>query len=137
MIELDEIPRATKLFQEAFDHYKHHQVNGPDPENAENEFGARHLIALADFYNNAKEYEKAIQTIRSGARWLNGRHVDGGVWDLAPDDREFDVEGYIREGMGENDSLPQGFHDLDINFRQRLAISRLKLGDLKEAEVCI
>ena len=39
--------------------------------------------------------------------------------------------------MEENDSVPQDFHVLGINFHQRLAISRLKFDDNKEGKVCI
>lgn len=131
LIELDDAPKAAKLFQQAFDFYSKHQPEGPE---SENDFGARQIIALTDFYNNVNEYEKAISTIRRGARWLDSRFHESRSWDSVQDDREFDLPGYARDD-GDGQGPAPGYHPLDINFRQRLAISRLRIGDIGEAQV--
>ncbi|KAF8327415.1 uncharacterized protein EI90DRAFT_3127081 [Cantharellus anzutake] len=131
LIDLDDAPRATRLFQDAFDFHTKRQPEGP---HSENDFGTRQIIALTDFYNNVNEYEKAIFTIRRGARWLDGRFHESPMWDPVQDDREFDLPGYARdEGISRGPG--PGCYPLDINFRQRLAISRLKIGDFGEAQM--
>lgn len=132
-LEMDDPKRARVIFQDAFNHCKKHSPQGPHRNTEEPEFGVIQIIALADFYNNAGSYEQAIRTIRQGARWLDGRLVlveQSQNWDALPDDREFDVEEYPREGYE-----PTDFHPLDINLRERLAVSRLRLGEFQEAEV--
>jgi hypothetical protein len=86
------------------------------------------------------EYQSAVNIIRKGARWLEGRYTENDPLDLNAEDREFDVEGFAREGSasGNEDAVVKAgsktFH-LDINLRERLAVSRLRLGDFVEAKV--
>ena len=128
-LEMNEPIRARILFQEAFDYCKANNPGATEPSgNAE--FGLLQIIALADFYNNAGEYRTAVSVVRQGARWLDGRLSECGMWDDLADDREFDVEGGIRDNY-----MPSQIHTLDVNLRHRLAVSRLRLGELAEAEV--
>lgn len=128
---MDEPIRARVLFQEAFDFCKLHHPNGPDRKNPSGvEFGIVQIIALADFYNNAGDYETAVNVTRQGARWLDRRLAESAMWDGLADDREFDVAEYPREGFE-----PTRYHPLDINLRERLAVSRLRMRDWDEAEV--
>jgi general transcription factor 3C polypeptide 3 (transcription factor C subunit 4) len=130
-LEMNEPTRARILFQDAFDYCKANNPMGPDRETSGNaEFGLLQIIALADFYNNAGEYRTAVNVVRQGARWFDGRLSESGMWDSLADDREFDVEGVTRDGYP-----PSQIHRLDVNLRQRLAVSRLRLGELIEAEV--
>jgi general transcription factor 3C polypeptide 3 (transcription factor C subunit 4) len=98
-------------------------------------------MALADCYNGINDPSSAIRTIRNGARWLQGRAQKEKWWENVGDDREFDVPGFARgggasvaggDGAGE---MAQGFYDLDLNLRHRLAVARLKLGDEDEGKV--
>ena len=130
-LEMNEPTRARILFQDAFDYCKANNPKGPDRETSGNaEFGLLQIIALTDFHNNAGEYQTAVNVVRQGARWLDGRLPESSLWDDFADDREFDVEGSIRDGY-----VPSQIHPLDVNLRQRLAVSRLRLGELVEAEV--
>lgn len=130
-LEMNEPARARVLFQDAFDYCKANNPTGPDRESSGNaEFGLLQIIALTDFYNNAGDYRTAVNIVRQGARWLDGRLSEGDMWDGLTDDREFDVEGVTRDGY-----TPSQVHPLDVNLRQRLAVSRLRLGELIEAEV--
>jgi general transcription factor 3C polypeptide 3 (transcription factor C subunit 4) len=137
LVELNDLPRVARLYQEAFDHY---QVLTPSGtvEDSPSSFGSRHIIALADFYNSLAQHEKAINTIRAGARWLDGRRADS-FWDAVTDDREFSAERLVGESLGENSMSqpPPGEHPLDPNMRHRLAIARLRLGHLTEGKVRI
>ncbi|KDQ11782.1 hypothetical protein BOTBODRAFT_113883 [Botryobasidium botryosum FD-172 SS1] len=136
LVELNEIPRIIKIYQDAFDYHRQTQ---PQP-NLETSFGIRQIIALADFYNSINEPEMAIKTIRAGARWLDGRSEER-FWDAVSDDREFDVEGYIRqaaegtENPGQESVRAGVINPLDINMRHRLAIARLKLREFEEGKM--
>lgn len=127
-LELDQVPRALTLYQEAFEFCKQTLPDGP--ENGGADFGMFQLIALADIYNNTGEYESAIKTIRQGARWLAGRLADSAMWDGLQDDREYDLPEHTRSDGDRSKHYP-----LDINLRERLAVSRLRLGHLEEAGV--
>lgn len=88
--------------------------------------------------------------IKSGVRWLAGRKGEE-WWDGVGDDREFDPVGVERggvdgadgrEGVGggegeglEGAAVKSGHYELDVNARHRLAIARLKLGEIDEAKV--
>jgi general transcription factor 3C polypeptide 3 (transcription factor C subunit 4) len=97
------------------------------------------VLVLADLYNTLGEYEIAVGVIRGGVRWLQGRREQG-YWDKCTDDREFDLpegEGGVRRpgGTGVDDDVPPGMFPLDINARHRLAVARIKMGDVEEAKV--
>jgi len=94
------------------------------------------VLVLADLYNTLWEYERAIGVIRGGIRWLQGRREQG-YWERCRDDREFDLlegEGGVWRAQGPGD-MPPGRYPLDINARHRLAVSRIKMGDIEEAKV--
>ena len=98
-------------------------------------FSRMDLLLLADLYNVLGQYERAIETIRKGTRWLQGR-ADQTYWDLCEYDREYDhCEWQARSNFGEGSSVKAGNLDLDPNARQRLAVARIKMGDVEEGKV--
>ena len=143
LIELSDLSLCTSLYQEAFDH---NQVIRPlgqalDPSldtvgTPAAGFGFIEVLVLADLYNTVNQYEHAVDTIRRGCRWLQGR-ASQKFWDVCQDDREYDIPpeegGAVRQRY---DDLQPGFYVLDINARHRLAISRIKMGDMEEGKVC-
>ncbi|KAI0333808.1 TPR-like protein [Cubamyces sp. BRFM 1775] len=139
LIELSDLALCAELFQGAFDHYQsvYPSGRGLDPETGEEVpgggFGLMHLLVLADLYNTLGEYGKAIDTIRKGCRWLQGRAAQK-FWDACEDDREWDVpESNVQRG-GEGEMQP-GMYPLDVNARHRLAIARIKSGDIDEGKM--
>ena len=64
-------------------------------------------------------------------------------WDALEDDREWDIPVAISptgtaEGariVGEGEVQP-GVYPLDVNARHRLAVARIKMGDINEGRVC-
>ena len=94
-------------------------------------FDLMHILVLADSYNSIKKYHNAITTIRRGSRWLQGRGAQS-YWDACEDDREFDVVGSVVTRSG---TVAPGMYELDINARHRLAVSRIKVGDIEEGQV--
>lgn len=149
LIELGDLRLCTELYQGAFDHYTALFPDGKasssasmfdtiDPAlahegaPADTSFGLMELLVLADTYNGTGAHEKAIKTIRAGCRWLQGR-ADQKYWDTFPDDREYDPPDFVRiNGL---ETIRQGFFPLDVNARHRLAIARLKLGDVNEGRM--
>jgi general transcription factor 3C polypeptide 3 (transcription factor C subunit 4) len=137
LVELSDIPRGIQLYQEAFEYYQARHPSGMAQDESGNDipgggFGDMQIIVLADFYNSIGDPERAVTTIRRGARWLQGRG-DQRHWDNEVDDKEYDVEGFPRARQDATESEQN--HPLDINFRHRLAVARLMLGDHEEGKV--
>ena len=137
LIEGNKIDVCASLHQDAFEHYQELYPTGAgvDPETGQDitggGFDLLHILVLADSYNSIKKYHNAVTTIRRGSRWLQGRGSQS-YWDVCEDDREFDIVGsaVIRSG-----TVAPGMYELDINARHRLAVSRIKMGDIEEGQV--
>ena len=138
LIDLSELGLCAKLFQEAFDHYQQIFPTGvginPDiqVQVPGGGFGLMEILVLADLYNTLGQYDKAVETIRRGCRWLQNRGNQV-FWDKCEDDREYDIAEGMRSGEGD---VQPGLYELDVNARHRLAIARLKSGDITEGKVC-
>ena len=137
LIEGNKIDVCASLHQDAFEHCQKLYPTGigVDPETGQEipggGFDLMHILVLADSYNSIKQYHNAVTTIRRGSRWLQGRGSQS-YWDACEDDREFDIMGstMIRSG-----TVAPGMHEIDINARHRLAVSRIKMGDIEEGQV--
>ena len=137
LIEGNKIDICASLHQDAFEHYQKLYPTGVGvvPETGQEVpgggFDLLHILVLADSYNSIKKYHNAVATIRRGSRWLQGRGSQS-YWDACEDDREFDIAGsaVIRSG-----TVTPGMYELDLNARHRLAVSRIKLGDVEEEQV--
>ncbi|KAI5117819.1 hypothetical protein M0805_004949 [Coniferiporia weirii] len=164
LIELNDFKLCATLYQDALDYFMSQYPDGniptspfdagvidpslaassssvpenPQPQPASGNFTFMEVLVLSDLYNSLEWYEHSIKTIRAGCRWLQGRGKQK-YWDTCTDDREYDLEGYVRdEGEGERVGalgIERGFHPLDINARHRLATARLKSGDIEEGRM--
>ncbi|KAM6492840.1 TPR-like protein [Amanita muscaria] len=147
LIELSDLPTCTTLFQQAFEHYQSAHPSGrltdtstsPPAEIPGGGFTLLEILVLADLYNTQGQYEEAIDAIRKGCRWLQGR-AEQRYWNLCQDDREFDGEDVPPESrnVGEGDGVTgvePGTYPLDINARHRLAVARIKMGDVEEGKI--
>ncbi|KAG6843906.1 hypothetical protein H0H87_011895, partial [Tephrocybe sp. NHM501043] len=141
LIELSELSTCASLFQGAFTHYQQTYPSGRGMDLASNTeipgggFGLMEVLVLADLYNTLGEYEKAVGVIRRGTRWLQGRREQV-YWDGCEDDREFDLpETSPRLGVGEEGSVEPGRYPMDINARHRLAVARIKMGEIEEGKL--
>ena len=131
--ELKQYHRGITLYNDALVYYQESMPDGPP--SAEEADCILLLITLADFCNSVGEYERAVSTVRDGARWIQGRAKQR-YWSSVTDDREYDVQGSARaQGSDDSTGRPQGFAPLDPNLRHRLALARLSLGDLEEGLV--
>lgn len=136
--EAGDFTRVIMLFESAMTHYMNAFPSGEEDRVTERVpgggFGETAIVILADYYTAVNDYEKAIHTVRRGVRWLDGR-LEQRFWDTLPDDREYDVEG-ASPPRTEGGTAP-GFYPISSNARHRLAMARLKLGDLEEGKVCL
>ncbi|KAF8636092.1 hypothetical protein AX17_003797 [Amanita inopinata Kibby_2008] len=147
LIELSDLPTCTTLFQQAFEHHQSLYPLGrafdasiPLPtEIPGGGFTLLEILVLADLYNTQGEYEKAVNVIKRGCRWLQGR-ANQQYWNLCEDDREFDGTDVPTEfrSVGEGGGVvgvEPGRYPLDINARHRLAVARIKMGDTEEGKM--
>jgi len=153
LIELNDLVTCADLFQNALEYYQVRipsgvgPVVGPGPSTSSADvpgggFGLLNILVLADLYNTLGEYEKGIKVIKMGSRWLQGR-MDQRYWDLFDDDREYDVETVDRSGRNSDKepltrpsgNIESGRFPLDVNARHRLAVARIKMGDIEEGTV--
>ncbi|KZV61169.1 TPR-like protein [Peniophora sp. CONT] len=133
LIESGELALCAELFTKAFEHHVQTFPYGRD-EATDLEgggFGIMELLALTDMLNTLGAYAQAVHTIRRGVRWLQSR-ADDKSWDVVEDDREYDLPPGRPDRPGERKS---GLWELNINARQRLAISRIKMHDFDEGAV--
>ncbi|KAG2139828.1 uncharacterized protein EDB93DRAFT_1241934 [Suillus bovinus] len=145
LIEVSDLPLCASLYQAAFEHYQTVQPTGPpqpiDPsltgQPSQNQtFGFIDILVLADLYNTMVECDHAIQIIRKGCRWLQGR-AGQRFWDGCVDDREYDLPSEDRGNViiERSGDIQPGYYPLDVNARHRLAIARIKLGDVEEGKM--
>ena len=141
LIELADFALCTTLYQDALEY---NQALNPlghalDPSISgqieQSKFGFIELLVLADLYNTMNEYEWAIDTIRKGCRWLQGR-ANQKFWDVCEDDREYDLPGQEgAEPVHRTGDVQPGYYPLNMNARHRLAVARIKMGDTDEGKV--
>ncbi|KAF8812960.1 TPR-like protein [Phlegmacium glaucopus] len=141
LVELSDLSTCATLLQDALTHYITIYPSGQGKDSASGlvipagGFSQMDLLLLADLYNVLGQHERAIETIRRGTRWLQGR-VDQKYWDLCEDDREYDSEDWpARSSFGEGGSVRAGKFILDPNARHRLAVARIKMGDVEEGKL--
>jgi general transcription factor 3C polypeptide 3 (transcription factor C subunit 4) len=137
LVEIGDLDTCTTLFKAAFEHYQKTYPSGHGHDPTTNKdvpgggFGHLEILVLADLYNTTGDHGRAIDVIRQGSRWLQGRG-EHRYWDMCDDDREYDSPHFKRSV--ENGPQP-GMFPLDVNARHRLAVARIKMGETEEAKV--
>ncbi|KAK7044646.1 hypothetical protein R3P38DRAFT_2879955 [Favolaschia claudopus] len=137
LIEIGDLETCTTLFQAAFEHYQKmypsgHGFNPTTHTDAPGGgFGLLEILVLADLYNTTGDYARAVDVIRQGSRWLQGR-AEHRYWDTCDDDREYDVPEFNRTVESGPES---GLYPLDLNARHRLTVARIKMGEIEEAKL--
>lgn len=117
---------GCRFYREAFEY---HLLNfsGPNDQRQDtvNNLTINSLIVLVDVLMETNDFESAVNCIKRGQRWLDGRYADQ-QWALREDDLEY---------VSADADPPGGGCHLDRNLRHRLALARLKLGDDDQAFV--
>ncbi|CAG8451389.1 3084_t:CDS:10 [Diversispora eburnea] len=88
-VQLNEIPQAIELFNDAYKYYRSNPIS-EDPV-SEGGFGYSEINIMAELYMLANDFNSAIDFIKRGVRWLQGRE-DEVWWDTVADDREYDED---------------------------------------------
>lgn len=143
-VQMNEIPQAIELFLDAYSYYRNRPL--PEDPEAEGSFGYSEINIMAELYMLAGDYNNAIDFIKQGVRWLQGRENET-WWDYINDDREYEEEenldrrdhasilaaarlrGASSTG-GSNATLP-------IELRVKLGQCRILTDRLEEGKVCI
>ncbi|WVQ98069.1 hypothetical protein IAU59_005191 [Kwoniella sp. CBS 9459] len=108
----------------------------------ENTMTLERVIDLVDDMLVLEDLEQALEVIRKGQRWLQGRRNQK-EWDKREDDMEYDPAGTQRGALSnsktkkkkkdQEDLEESEGYPLDLQLRHRLALVRLRLGDDEEA----
>jgi len=108
-----------------------------------NTYGTQQLHTLAEAYLWTRKYEDAVNLIRQGTRWFQGRAHEK-HWDDLEDDREFDDDREEPTGGRREDQGKRGraidraaVHHLDDELRLSLGRARISSGELEEGKVSI
>ncbi|KAJ6590475.1 TPR-like protein [Mycena vulgaris] len=137
LIETSDLETCITLFQGAFEHYQKTYPSGfrYDPTTDQGilggGFGQMEIFVLADLYNTVGHHGRAIDVIRCGFRWLQGR-AEHRYWDMCDDDREYDQE--VLDRVVQSGMQP-GMFPLGVNARHRLAVARIKMREPEEARL--
>lgn len=124
---------AIDWYHRAFNHFREHGMDDRYPI----EWQDINIFAgLLAYIEHTKD---ALYELKSLARWLLGRS-DESFWDdWQDDDREWDVGGARRVGFQDfqEGRYPESSYGsgLPLDLRTKLAVYRLKLGDIHEAQV--
>lgn len=113
----------------------------PDPRFAEmdpimrNTYTSDHVATLADLLIDSNRPQDALDIIRKGARWLQGRAGEVFWDDIQEDDREFDIDRSSENRRGDYGRRVNmaPIYPLDVEFRIRLGTSRARMGNVEEA----
>lgn len=130
ILETNQLNFGCQAYRTAFD-WHIESFSQPDDDEEGNTMGLEHIVPLADMLMQTEKLEDAVDVVRRGQRWLQGR-TDERHWDALEDDREYapnagpGVEGGEEESEG---------NELETPLRLRLALLRLRLGHDDEAFV--
>jgi general transcription factor 3C polypeptide 3 (transcription factor C subunit 4) len=103
-------------------------------ETASAGFALLEILVLPGLCGTFEEHERAIDVFRKGCRWLQGRAAES-AWDACADDRELDcADADVVRDAADNDLEP-GYFELDVNASNRLAVARIKMGEIEEGKV--
>nr|XP_019047149.1 hypothetical protein I302_03756 [Kwoniella bestiolae CBS 10118]OCF26079.1 hypothetical protein I302_03756 [Kwoniella bestiolae CBS 10118] len=141
MIDMQQREFIVQVMREAFDwHFKTFN-GGPGSgsislsQEIPNTMTIERIIDLVDDFMVLGDLEQALEVVRKGQRWLQGRKGQKNWDDFDREDREYDppqTRRYNPETKEMEDN--EGF-ELDTQLRHRLALIRLRLGDHEEAMI--
>jgi general transcription factor 3C polypeptide 3 (transcription factor C subunit 4) len=130
-IDQDQVESAVELYKESIAHFK---SSSSRPERA---FGWTDVDTYITLYEHGAQYDIAMQELKSLARWLLGRGEEE-FWDeITGDDCEWDTNDSRRIFIpsfspGKYPEVSYG-NGLPLEFRVKLGVYRLHLGNLDEA----
>ncbi|CAG8470622.1 4335_t:CDS:10, partial [Cetraspora pellucida] len=138
-VQLNEIPQAIELYLDAYEYYR----SRPFPEDPESEgsFGYSEINIMAELYMLTNDFSSAIDFIKRGVRWLQGRENET-WWDTVADDREYEED--EKANRRDTSMLLTRFNGMDnvggsnvplpLELRVKLGQCRVELEQLEEAK---
>lgn len=135
LLQLKEKEKAYQLLQNAFQHAQKHYSAGP----VDGALEVQDLCLLTDLMKGRNSWHDIMDTLKTGARWLQGRLEQGQIWMRFRDDREFDTERKTRPGWDKEEQLivleNLPVYYLEPELRATLLIGRLAVKEMDEAKV--
>ncbi|CAG8801172.1 19668_t:CDS:2, partial [Gigaspora rosea] len=138
-VQLNEIPQAIELYLDAYEYYK----SRPFPEDPESEgsFGFSEINIMAELYMLMNDFSGAIDFIKRGVRWLQGRENEP-WWDTVADDREYEEDekanrrdtSMLLARFSSVDNMGGSNAPLPLELRVKLGQCRVELEQLEEAK---
>ncbi|KAI1369100.1 hypothetical protein F5Y08DRAFT_181973 [Xylaria arbuscula] len=123
---------AIDWYRRAFDHFRVGSIDQPHPIEWQD---INIFVGLLAYVEHTKD---AIFHLKLLARWLMGRSSESFWDDWQDDDREWDIDDVRRTEYQEfkSGTYPQSSYGsgLPLDLRAKLAVYRIKLGDLDEAQ---
>ncbi|KAJ8119673.1 hypothetical protein O1611_g10557 [Lasiodiplodia mahajangana] len=123
---------AIDWYSRAFSHFRANAIDGRPP------FEWQDVDVFSRLLIHVEHTKDALYELKSLSRWLLGRPSENFWDDWQDDDREWDVDNVRRTGFedfqeGRYPELSYG-SGFPLDMRTKLAVYRLKLGDLDEAQ---
>ncbi|TGJ82648.1 hypothetical protein E0Z10_g6107 [Xylaria hypoxylon] len=123
---------AIDWYYRAFAHFRDNDIDICHPLEWQD---INYFVALLSYVEHTKD---ALYELKSLARWLLGRSNESFWDDLQDDDREWDIDSARRTGFEgfQSGNYPEASYGsgLPLDLRTKLAVYRLKLGDIDEAQ---
>ncbi|WRT64759.1 uncharacterized protein IL334_001693 [Kwoniella shivajii] len=137
LIETNQRSLIVQVMRETFD-WHIATFSSPDDHRpvGHNSMTIERVLQLVDEFLFLDDLDQALEIVRKGQRWLQGRRNQK-QWDTFSDDREYDPPGTIRTTNDGKDSDESEGFAMDIQLRHKLALIRLRLGDDEEALIHI
>ncbi|OCF58798.1 hypothetical protein L486_03288 [Kwoniella mangroviensis CBS 10435] len=140
MIDMNQRPFVVQVMREAFDwHIKTFDAGpGSAPLVSElipNTMTIERVIDLVDDFMILDDLDQALEVVRKGQRWLQGRKGQKNWDNYDKEDREYDPPQTPRYNPETKEMEDNEGFELDVQLRHRLALIRLRLGDHEEAMI--
>ncbi|KAI0118866.1 hypothetical protein GGR51DRAFT_497986 [Nemania sp. FL0031] len=123
---------AIDWYSRAFTHFRTNTIDSRPP------FTWQDIDVFSRLLIHVEHTKDALYELKSLARWLLGRSSESFWDDWQDDDREWDVDNTRRTGFEDfqEGKYPESSYgsSFPLEMRTKLAVYRLKLGDLDEAQ---
>nr|XP_018265461.1 uncharacterized protein I303_01827 [Kwoniella dejecticola CBS 10117]OBR87619.1 hypothetical protein I303_01827 [Kwoniella dejecticola CBS 10117] len=136
MLEMNQRSYIVQTMREAFEWH----LKTFNPPILESNLGIctmsiERIIEIVDDFLVLDDLDQALEIARKGQRWLQGRKAQKNWDNFDKDDREYDPPGTSRLNAETKEMEDNEGFELDVHLRHRLALIRLRLGDIDEAMI--
>lgn len=140
LVGTEETDQALRILHDLLENQRRLFPDGP-PNTDDDCLRLSDISDLVELARSERRFKDAINYVKIGQRWLQGRGRSGQIWDLFTDDREFDPVRKQRPNWEANERVrwmeDQPVYELPTSLRASLAICRLNLNNREEADVSL